>query len=363
MSYVRIKITGLNLIRIIDKLVSKNVLVQDIVIKKTFIKFLISESDLKVLNKICKNERKFYKILQKNGLKQLFYRVPYCFGILFAFIICTFYFYSTALFINKVNVVYKSNNYYNLSSVYKVLNENDVISGASRKGKSVSNIRKLILLNVDSIEDCTVEYFGRNLLITIFPASLKEQVKTENIVSKYDAVIESANAFLGELKVKAGDIVKKGDILIEKNENGASGVIVGKVYFSATKIYNENVQEIIYTGREYEVNDFLFGDKIISFGKNNCDFTSFLTKKCSFFISKNLFLPLRLEKTKYIEIEIKNKIIPFSEVEEQIKKQAYEEAKKKISSDSEITNVTYSAITENGMTRVDCFIETKIKLF
>ena len=72
-SFVKVKISGLNLIRIIDKLVSKNVVVQKLVIKKTVMTFFINEKDLRVLDKVCKAEKKFYRVLGIFGLKQLFY--------------------------------------------------------------------------------------------------------------------------------------------------------------------------------------------------------------------------------------------------------------------------------------------------
>ena len=60
-SVVKIKISGLNLIRIIDKLILKNVVVSNLVIKKTSMTFLIDENKLSELDKICKIEHKFYK--------------------------------------------------------------------------------------------------------------------------------------------------------------------------------------------------------------------------------------------------------------------------------------------------------------
>ena len=75
-----------------------------------------------------------------------------------------------------------------------------------------------------------------------------------------------------------------------------------------------------------------------------------------------MFLPIKCNKITFVEIEIKNKIVPFDEVEEKIKKQAFEEAKKKVFNSENIKNVTYSVVTENGITRVDCFIETIMEL-
>ena len=362
MNYVRIKISGINLVRIIDKLVEKNVLINNVVLKKTILKFSINEKDIQILDKICKTEKKFYKIIYKNGLKQLFYNLPYAFSTIIVVLIYAIYFYCSSLFISSVNVCFKSNSSYDISAVQNLLATNGVVSGAVKKDNKISDIKNLIMLNIDSVEDCVVEYAGRNLNITIFPATLKNENKTDNIYALYDGVVEIAEVYKGDLKVKVGDIVKKGDLLIENN-NGASGKVVGKVYFSATKIYNENQQEIVYSGKEYIVNDYGICNKILIFGKNQCNFSNYLVEKCSFFINKNLFLPVFCQQTKYLEIEIINKTIPFSEVCEKIKEQAFLEAKQNVLDDSLISNVTYSIVSEDNYTRVDCFIETKINLF
>ena len=358
---VKIKISGLNLLRIIDRLILKNVVVQKLVIKKTSMTFFIDEKDLVFLDKICKIERKFYKILYKSGLKQFFYRIPYMFGTLFVFILTAIYFYTSSLFIGRINLSFISDNDYDLSKVQSVLADSGIVSGSLKNQYKTSDIQKLIMLEVDDVENCVVKFTGQNLNIIIYPLTLKNEIKSDNIYSKYDCVIESAKAYSGNLKVKAGDIIKKGDILIE-NDGGASGEIIAKVYFSSTKIYNENQQEIIYTGNILETKDYFVCGKIKLFDKNSCNFNNYLVEKCIFFVNKNLFLPILCEKTVYREIQINNKIVPFESVKDDIKNQVFEDAKTKLPYGTEIVNVTYSLVSERNFTRVDCFIETKINL-
>lgn len=358
---VCVKISGLNLLRIVDGLVKKNVFVSDVVTKQKYIKFVISEKDLPVLDKICKKERKFYTIIYKNGFKMLLSKMPYMLGTFLALVLTTIFIYSYSLFVFSVKLEYSSNLPYDLKKVNQVLLANGIVSGMKKKKFKTSDISNLIMLSVDDVEGCNVRFNGNVLKITIYPAIKKHEISSENIYSKFDGVVESAESFSGKLKVKAGDIVKKGDILIE-NDNGASGKVFGKVYFTATKIYNEKQQKISYTGKTFSIKDFLVMGKWEINSKAVCPFKKYEVINKSYYVSKNLFLPILCRERLYKEIEIGEIIVPFSDVEEKIKNEVFEQAKLKISDESAITNVTYSTVFEGGYTRVDCFVETLISL-
>ena len=358
---VCVKISGLNLFRITNKLVEKNVFIADLKVKSKQIKFVIHEKNLQILDKICKKEHKFYQIVYKNGFKQLFSRLPFYLGIFLAFVLTFSYMFATSLFVANINVIYKSNLDYDLSAVNNLLKNKGIVSGMKKNEFSTSEIQNMIMLGVENVEGCEVRLNGGNLNICIYPATEKYEAAESDLVSEFDGVIVEAEAYLGELKVKVGDIVSKGDILI-KNKGGASGKIKAKVYFTATKIYNQNQQNIVYTGNSYKVKDFLICSKFWVYGKNYCKFSTFLVENCSFYVGKNLFLPILCKETIYREIYIEEKIIPFEAVEEDIKKQVFEEAKAKVKSDAEITNVTYSVVSEGDYTRIDCYIETLLDL-
>ena len=358
---VCVKITGLNLFRITNKLIENNVYITDLKVKKMQVKFIIAEKNLQILDKICKKEHKFYQIVYKNGFKQLMSRLPFYFGTFLAFILSFSYMFATSLFISNVSVSYKSNLNYDLSKVNNLLERNGIVSGMKKNKFSTNEIQNMIMLEIDNVEGCEVRLNGGNLNICIYPASEKFQISTEDLISEFDGVIVEAKAYSGVLKVKAGDIVSKVDVLIENN-NGASGKITAKVYFTSTKIYNQNQQNLICTGKTYKVRDFLICSKFWIYGKSHCNFNTYLVENCSFYVGKNLFLPILCRQTIYKEVYMEEKVIPFEAVEEEIKSEVFKEAKSKIKDNSEITNTTYSIVTEGDYTRIDCYIETVMDL-
>lgn len=361
MNYVKVKIQGLNLSRFISKLVTRGVCITDVSVKKKCVIFKISENDLSSLDALCKQEHKYYVTLGANGLRQALRRVPYFFGTVLALVITYVYLFSISLFVFNVNVNYESETEYDLNKVNSFLQAKGIKAGMKKSTLSSSEIQKLLLLNIDDIEGCTVRLSGGNLNITIYPAVKKYEKNISDIKSEYDGIITFAEAYEGKLCVKAGDLVRKGDMLI-KSEGGASGKIKAKVYFTSTYIYNENVQDLIFTGRFEVKKDYVILNKFHVNSNKLPKFSNYITKKCSFYLTKNLFIPIVCNETMFLEVEVKNKVVPFEVVEEKVKKDTYAQALSKVPADAEIGTVTYSVVTEKNYTRIDCFIETIIDL-
>ena len=133
--------------------------------------------------------------------------------------------------------------------------------------------------------------------IQIFLGEKKENVSVSNIYSKFNAVITDINIYAGNTNLKVGDLVKEGDLLIENN-NGASGKILGKVYYTDCLIYNENQVIENKTGRFIETSDVLLFNKKLHKRIKNIEFMNYIEENCVFCVSKNNFLPISLLKTK-----------------------------------------------------------------
>lgn len=359
---VRVKISGLNLSRLIEKLISRNVFIDNLVSKKNYIKFTINQKDLSILNDVCKKEHKFYTIIYRNNFKQVLSKLPYMLGGFVALIIIYAYMFAFNLFVFEVNVKCESNLQINIEKVNEVLEENGIKAGMFKSKFSSKEIEKLILLELDDVAGCSVKKQGGKLNIYIYPAVIKEESDEKDRVSNYNGIITHIDVFAGEANVKVGDIVKKGDILI-LNKNGASGVVKGNVYFVSTIIYNENRQFIEKTGKIFIARDYSIFNKNIIKDTNLCTFSTYLTKKCSFYISNNYILPIICNETIYYETLIRNEVIPFEEVQKEILDKAYNDALSKVPSGAKENNVSYSIVKDGPYTRVDCFIECEVSLF
>lgn len=358
---VRVKIYGLNLSRLINRLINEGVLINKINIKDKFILFSIRCVDLNILDKICKLEHKKYEIVKRYKIGGSIKKVPYLFGSIFAFVIIFCYMFSIGLHINDVCVFNETNLDYDLKKIEKFLSDNQIESGVNKNILNSKNIESLILKNFDDLFGCTVEIEGNLLSVKIYPIAKKYEIGKQDIFSKYDAVVTKVDIFAGDSNVKVGDLVKQNDLLI-KNNNGADGEIYGKVYFNSSKIYNQKKQNIVYSGNVQSFKTIKLFNKILYKQENNCNYSKYLTKKCDFYLTDKYIIPIICEEVFYFECEISEEIVPFEKVENDFKQKLYEETIMKIPQDAEIIKTTYSVIQEGDYTRVDCFVETIISL-
>jgi hypothetical protein len=138
--------------------------------------------------------------------------------------------------------------------------------------------------------------------------------------------------------------------------------VKGRACFSTSKIYNEKQQSIVYTGR-YFVNHGvnIFNKKLYKQRKNNT-FSQYLTKKCSFYLCENYFLPIFVESEYIFEIEIEEQIIPFEECEIDIKRELANELKKNSAVDINDNDISFSVVRDGSYVRIDCYAEVETGL-
>ena len=358
---LKIKIEGLTSSKIINALIDENILLENIHYRVKFVIFEILAQDEKVLKLICKKFHKKYLILSKNNFVNFLRKCRYYFGFTIAIMLVSIFAFWLNLYIYQVKVSVDGVAQCDLERIKAILKDNKIVSGMRKKDLEINEIEKLILSSQNDVAGCSVNQIGGILNIVIYPGLLKEEISKENIYSKYDAIITDIQIYSGKTKLKVGDLVKTGDLLIE-NDNGAKGKIKGKVYFSDYIIYNENQVVKVKTGRINFATMISFFNKIPHKTTKNISFINYLEENCAFCISKNTFLPISLVKIKYEEFEYQDVIIPFADVENNLKENLYKEVIKQVSDISLIRNVSYSVVTENNMTRLDCFVECEMDL-
>ena len=356
-----VKITGLNLSRLVDRLVAEGVMIKNLVTKSNYIRFEIANNKISQLNKICKSEGKFYEIIYKSGIKNAIHRLPYMLGSLLALIIVVAYLLSFNFFVFKVNLSYVSSGEYDTGKVESYLKENGYISGMLRRNIDAGTIENSIVRDFDDVSGCTAKLVGGNLYVKLYIATIKDSTPVKQIKSKYDAIVTRAEAYSGELKVKEGDLVKRGDVLIS-SEVDAKGKVMGKVYFTSSIIFNDHQQYLERTGKTYTYDNLIFCKKLRLYGANKSKFLNYQETVCTFYLNANLFIPIEIERITLYEVMVKEKIVSFETVEDEIMKRAYDEALLKVPENETVSNVSYSVVTEGNYTRVDCFLEVEMSL-
>ena len=81
--FIYVKLSGLNLFKIINTLVNKGVYIDDVSMKALAVKFRISVNDFYILKKVCKNEHKKIEIIYKSRIKNLLLKFKYLIGFFY----------------------------------------------------------------------------------------------------------------------------------------------------------------------------------------------------------------------------------------------------------------------------------------
>lgn len=357
---IRVKIEALNAGTIVNKLIDSGIYLKNLKEKTKYVTFEINANDEFKLKKICKRFHRRYEIISKNNIVNHLKKIKYYFGFVAAIVIMSLFIFTSNLYIYKINISVSSDDKFDTESINNLLKENNICSGMKKDLVDINKLQKLIILSQDNVAGCEVRKSGGVLDIVIYPGILKENVSSENLYSKYNAVIINIDVYAGKTDLKVGDLVKQGDLLIENN-NGAAGSITGKVYFSDYIIFNENQFEKIKTGNFVtKRNVVIFNKKLFKSPKIN-NFSNYFEENCVFYISKNLFLPMQIIETTYSEFELKDIVVPFEEQEENLKNKLYNSIIQNVG-DEKISHVTYSVVRENNLVRLDCFVECEIDL-
>lgn len=357
---IYVKVKGLNLSRLINKLIQNDIFINNLVYRKGYIKFSIKSTDENKLRKICNLERKSYYIYKEKGIRNFIKRLPYLFGSFLALIISFCYMFSYVGVVHKVNIKTDSIYDYNKQKLENVLYDNGIKKGILKSEISPKEIEKIILKNCTDIAGCLIKFSGGVLDICVYPAVTRFEDTKSDLVSKYDAVITSAEAYTGVLNHKVGDVVKAGDVLI-KNSNGASGKVEGKVYFIGTVLHSEKQQFYQKTGRNVSKVGLKIFNKNLTKQPKCFEFANYFEEKCDFLLT-NSFLPIKKEVVTFYETEVKEKLVLFDDVESEIKKQSFEDAKSKMPSGVQCQNVTYSVVRDGYLVKVDCYLEVVLSL-
>lgn len=355
---IRVKISGLNSGKILNKLIDDGVILKNVKQKQKYVVFEIDEKQEVKLKRICKTFHRKYEIISKNNFVNLVKNLKYFVGFAVSAVLIISLVLSFNMYVYGVNI--SSSSDFDISSVERLLKDNNIVSGMKKNEINAKEIENLIIKTQSNVAGCVVKKKGNYLDVVIYPGVLKQERKDENIYSNYNAVITGVEIYAGQSDLKVGDVVQKGDLLI-KNNNGASGKITAKIYYSDYIIYNENQFKMTKTGKVQKSKYLKVFNKNLFKLQQNCTFSEYLEENCVFCVSKNLFFPIMFVNATWEEIVYEEVVVPFESQEEKLKQELYLSVLKNNDLEN-VTEVTYSVVKENNLTRLDCFVECEIDI-
>lgn len=270
-----------------------------------------------------------YEIIneKRNGL--FFYLTNFCtsYGLIAGIALSIILFAVQSPFIQKVEVWGVDD----CSQIQKFVEDN---LPSKSKGKiDTAKIELMIKNNFDDISFVSAAIVGQSLVINVKNAVVPDEMDGtfSPLVSQYDGVITSINLIQGTLKVDVGDIIQKGQILVEGrviNSEGESFNIQPKaeifmdVWIEGEATHFDKQVITVRTGESYQdLSVSLFGQEFYSH-KGQKQFSSFEVEESSQPLIKNNILPFILTKSVYYETITQTIESTFDQKREEIIAQA-----------------------------------------
>lgn len=337
--YVTVIIEGFFVERFINICRSNNIVLLDIQREdSTYLKIKILKSDFKDIRHIAKRTKCKIKIDKKSGIPFFVnkYRKRKVFAIA-VLVIAIFIFISTKFI---WNIEINGNEKIAKEEILELVSEYGITKGMLKKKIDTDKISNSVRLERDDISWIGITLKGTNAIINIKEGVEVPEVidKNEicNIVANRDATISKLVVHSGTARVKEGDEVKEGDILVEGVMEGvhfgnrnvhADAIVTGSINLQKEKKEEFMQTKKVETGnmeikREICINNFK-----INLNKKLSNFENYDTIYSSNRIRlfSNFYLPIEIKKTEYKEI--KSELVEYSEsdLKDKLEKELEEE--------------------------------------
>ena len=368
--YVRIKVEGFYIERFINMCISKKILLTDIKREKSTLMYAnIGISNYKKIRQIAKKTKTKVKIENKKGMPFTLhkYRKRKIFGFLFLSVILGLIILSNYIWnieiIGNINIP--------AEEVLKALEESGLKVGTSKNNMDTDSVINKIRLNRDDIAWIGITVKGTNAIVKIKEIAKPPEIINKNeycsIIADKTGMITKVNVQAGTAAVKVGDIVEKGETLVEGYIEGkytgtryvhSIADIEAKIWYTKKEKQPliQNIEK--ETGKEEKKYSIKFKKNQINLFKTLSKFEKYDTiiknKKIKLF--SNFYLPIELVKTINKEYNIEQKIYSEEELTEKIKEKLKQELDEKTKSKN-VINVSVNINSENGYVEVEMTYE------
>lgn len=324
--------------------------------------FWVGAGDYKKFDKIMKN-RGGFEILKDNSVGGFVRNNIFRFGLYLGFfaVIFAMAFYSARITRVKIG----GNKLVPGKNILEAVEKN-VSLPCPKKNLDVGKLRNDVI-NLDGVSSASVEVRGNTLFVDVYEELEKVELfggtDYEDSLSKYDGVITRIYLYSGSTDFKAGDVVKKGDVLIRSAVDSGDGPIArerafgevyGRVWVSEIVPLPQKVMTKKPTGKE--VVEFSF------FGKEKKSEPDFVFEKEVAEARLPNILPLKIRKTIYREIEYTEEEIDFEKNKEGIIAEYTKALEKKLPPECKKIRCRYDIKTLDKNTGLVIYYEIETKL-
>ena len=373
--FIKIRIKGLNLDKLIFEITNLNIPIFELKRENhASITIKTSKEGLKKIKSL--KTIKFYslKVLKVRNTYFAVKRIVSYLGILFGCVIPFLMFYAVSLNITNIDIVNNSSEHIcnnGEKCIFSQNNMNELLvyfdEIGLKIGNKVSNINPLeverkIVAKFESVSSVTINKVGTHIKIELHEAQVEDNLKHNSldIIAPENLKVLHINVSRGTPKVKAGDIVQKGQVLVKSVGNKrAIAVVEATLYYKSSKVFCENQVVLRETGNQIK-SSYINACGLDVFKKDiKSPYVYFDTIVEDILVNDNLFFPLKVVTVTIKEMKEVSVFVDFNLMRRDLEYELLQKQEEIIGKD--ITEpLTSSFVVTNiadGVYLLDCYTE------
>ena len=355
LGYVNLIVEGFYIERFINLCMKKEILLWGIRREKsTLMHVKIRKNDFQKIRGIAKKSNCKIKIQNKKGIPFLMHRYQKRKIFLGALLCLVLGMGILTNFIWNIEIIGVEEE--KKIEILDVLSTCGLSNGMLKKQVNTSEIANKIRLERDDVAWIGIEIKGTNAIVTIAETTEKPELINHdeycNIVAEKNGVIEKIDVQSGTAAVKAGDVVRKGDVLVYGYMEGKyTGVrythsladIVAKVSYQKQKKENKKQEISTRTGEEESKFEIKLNNFQINLYKRVSKFENYDTIRTSkkFVLFSNFYLPFEWVKKTNYEVQKQEKTYETEELKQKIAEQLTQEIETEILKNNQVEKILF----------------------
>lgn len=266
--YYTVVVEGLDTESFLNYLIRNKIYVYNVNrIEETKIQFNIDRENFKKLKKIHRSSKFNIKVKRQTGIPFIARRIYTYRGMVICAIISFIILMSTSQFVTDVYITAPEG--IDKTALKKELYIQGVKPGVYKKSIDRKVVRDNIMSKFNEIAYVSINVKGTNIFVNITKKEESQNSEENsnycNIIAEKDGIIEKVVPRSGEAVVEEGDIVKKGDVLVNGANTAALPEIWATTFYEAKKTSNyidiknqrtdnkKNVYTISFYDKKYKI--------------------------------------------------------------------------------------------------------------
>lgn len=324
--YVQVTLTGYATERFFNLCTNHNIFIWDLQHREDAYEFYMSLQDFFRIRPLVKKTKTRVRVIRRCGFPFFLHRYRRRKLFLLGFALGVGIIYAFSCYVWNIEIC--GNSALSQDTIYRYLEQEKIRVGVAKKDVDCEELEAELRQHFSNVIWTSVRLEGTKLtvdvkenLVTAEPDRTEADKTAKDLVADKNATILQIVTRNGTPKVKAGDKVKKGKILVSGRidiQNDAKEVvdyqyckadadILAQTSYTYQKKVPKKTQKKAYTGKEKTHYSLWYHNKYIGFSGKKVSYRLYEkeTEKTQLRIFKNFYLPIYFQKDTYKEYRVK----------------------------------------------------------